>query len=230
MYPDRLIPAKGSDDLYVQGKCWQPLRAAKDVGDLHFMIVHHGSQMIRRQSIGFYDDIIVQVLIFDRNITTNMVVCGRRSVLWHFEADCVFFPCSHSARGFIRLKLPAQAIISDTLHFPRLLLLSHLLQTFGRAETGVGVALLDQFAGVLLINIPSLSLPVRAVTSTMVGAFIWCDAQPFQAAHNDLFGSRYETTLVCILNAQNKLSTSLTGDQIGIEGIPCIGEMKSACR
>ena len=66
--PGRFLPAKCTDDMRVQRKSRQPFRSTNNMAYAHQVIINHGSQVIERQTIGFDDNVIVDILIFNRNI------------------------------------------------------------------------------------------------------------------------------------------------------------------
>jgi hypothetical protein len=93
-------------------------------------------------------------------------------------------------------------------------LLTNTLQALRRAETGIGMAVLDQLAGIFLIDGLTIALAVRAVRATHVWAFVPMEAQPTQALFEFFFGAGHETFLIGILNPEDKLTAGLTGKQI----------------
>jgi hypothetical protein len=64
MDPDRFLPAEGAHNVDVQREGAQPFRAAHDVRDLHFVVIHDGGEMIGRQAVGFEDDVVVELFEF----------------------------------------------------------------------------------------------------------------------------------------------------------------------
>src|SRR5690606_4573582 len=92
------------------------------------------------------------------------------------------------------------------------LLGAHLIQAFGTAEAREGVALGDQLVRVLLVDLATLALPVRAVRAANVGAFIPLNAQPAQRIIDLLFGLAGRAQLVGVLDTQDELTTVLAGE------------------
>ncbi len=64
----------------------------------------------------------------------------------------------------------------------------------------------------MLIDFPSLCLAIGAMLSTMKWTFIRRQAKPFQTPYNDFFCTRDKPPLVGVLDAENKLSASLSGN------------------
>ncbi len=93
-------------------------------------------------------------------------------------------------------------------------LLTNALQALRGAETGVGMAVFDQLAGIFLIDGLAVALAVGTVRAAHVRAFIPVEAQPTQALLEFFLGAGHVTFLIGVLNAEDKLSAGLSGKQI----------------
>ena len=91
MNPDRFLPTERPNDLDVQREGGKPLHASYDVRDLHFMIIDDRTEMVGWQTIGFEQNIVIQVSIFGDDIAPHMIMCDRGSFVRHLETDDVLF-------------------------------------------------------------------------------------------------------------------------------------------
>ncbi|MCY1426439.1 hypothetical protein D9M71_422600 [compost metagenome] len=115
-----------------------------------------------------------------------------------------------AGRLFLR-QVHAQAVVAGGF-LARLLFGAHRIQALRGAEAGEGVALLDQFVGVLLIDGAALALPIRAMRAADVRAFVPFDAEPAQGVEDLLFGLAGGAQLVGVLDAQDELAAVLAGE------------------
>ena len=91
---------------------------------------------------------------------------------------------------------------------------AHLVQLFSGAEARERVAHVDQLLAILLIDIATLALPVRAVRAANVRAFAPVDPQPAQGVEDLLFGLAGRTQLVGVFDAQDELTAMLLGKAV----------------
>ena len=104
MHEIRHLPAKSPDDMRVQRETGQPLRAADHMRDLHQMVIHHRCQVVKRQSIGFKQHIIIDVAVLNRDIAAQVIPDGDRSLLRCLEAHHKRFASSHPRCSFVRIQ------------------------------------------------------------------------------------------------------------------------------
>src|SRR5690349_12213223 len=159
-----------------------------------------------------------------------MIMRGGRALIGHLEADDVLFSFANAPRRLPRLNPPAKSVIADAIHFARFLLFARLVETLGRTKTGIGMPFRDKQIGITLVYFPALCLAVGPVLATVEGTLIWREAQPLQTAYDLFLSAGHKSFLISIFKTQNKLSAGLTGNQVGKEGIACIGEVKSPGR
>ncbi len=60
MHPNGFFPAKGAQDVHMQGEGRQPLHGADNMGDVHQVVIHHRAQMVGWQTIRFEQHGIIQ--------------------------------------------------------------------------------------------------------------------------------------------------------------------------
>ena len=68
------FPSESLIQQIVFGSAGKILHPANDVIDTHKVVVHDVCEVISRHTVGFYEYIIFEVLIFHRNIPENHVV------------------------------------------------------------------------------------------------------------------------------------------------------------
>jgi hypothetical protein len=76
------------------------------------------------------------------------------------------------------------------------------------------MTLLYQLLCILPVEWFALTLAVGAKVAGFKGAFIRCEAGPFQAFKNIFFGARHITALIGILYAEYKITAMLAGKQV----------------
>ena len=84
---DRHFPAKSLIKTVILGGGGQVFIAPYHMGDSHQMVVHHIREIIGRISVRLNKDHIIQLRIVHGNVSVNIVVEGRLSLLWIILAD-----------------------------------------------------------------------------------------------------------------------------------------------
>src|SRR5262249_7347663 len=110
--------------------------------NLHFMVIDHGCQMIGWQTVGFHQNLIVELFVICDNVTTQMIMGDRPAFLIHLEANGMGFAICNSFYGFIGRKSTTGSVIMRiflALH----LLLTSLFQLLRRTKTGIGMPLVN---------------------------------------------------------------------------------------
>src|SRR6266487_1364097 len=178
MHPDWLLPAKCANNLHMQWKGRQPLSTSRYVRDFHLMIVYHRREVIRWQTIGFQDDIIIEIFIFCDNIAAYMIMCNCRSLIGHLESDHVLLTCGNTASCIRRIQYTTSTIITDSVYFSRFLFFAHLVESLGRTETWISMSHINKHLSMMLISLTPFCLPVRSILPTMKRTLIWSHAKP----------------------------------------------------
>ena len=91
------------------------------------------------------------------------------------------------------------------------------LQLFRRIKGDVGFVLSQQLVDILLIDRPTLALPVRAVLAAERDTLVELDAEPAERLDDIFFSSRYEAVAVGIFNAEHHVATMLAGKQVVVQ-------------
>ncbi|MCY1279971.1 hypothetical protein D9M71_54020 [compost metagenome] len=89
------------------------------------------------------------------------------------------------------------------------LLGAQLVEAFGGAETGEGVALVHQFLGILLVDLATLALAIGTMRAADIRAFVPLDAEPAQGIEDLLLGLAGGAQLVGVFDAQDELTAVL---------------------
>src|SRR6266511_5167232 len=154
---------------------------------------------------------------------------SRGSFVRHLETDDILFSSRDTVSRRFRVKPPAQAIIADSVYLARFLLLAHLVESLWRAKAGISIAFLAKQICIILINLSPLRLAIRSVLPAMERALIRRESKPVQAAQDLFLRPRNKSFLICIFEAQDKLSACLKGNQISKKGVARVGKMESPC-
>ncbi len=229
MDPGRLLPAERPVDHGMQREGRQPFRAADDMRDLHQVIVDRGCQVVEGKAIGFQQDVIIQVLVFNGDIPAQHIIDRGGAFAGHLEADDILLAGCDTPGSFHRVELAAGAVVMRDL-LAALLLLAHLCQAVGRAKAVVGGALLDQLAAIVGIDLLALALAVGSIRTPDIGTFVPVQPQPVQTVVNLLFRTFHQAFAVGILNTQDELATGLAGKQVIIQGGAGAAQMKRTGR
>ena len=83
--------------------------------------------------------------------------------------------------------------------------------------------------GVLLVDMPTLALPIRAMRATDIRAFAPLNTQPTQRIEDLLFGFASRTHLIGVFDTQDKLTTGVAGVEPIEQGGACASHVKVTC-
>ena len=154
------------------------------------------------------------------HLATNQVVHDNLAVFGDHETHGVRHAFSHqfvdlflAHRQAVAQVLAALAVVDEGL-FVGFGLLAVFVQLLSRIEGNISAAFGQQLVAVLLVEVLAVALLVGAVLATNVVAFVELDAAPVERLDDILLGTRHETRLVRILDAENHLATVLLGKQV----------------
>ncbi len=205
----RLLPAEILVELDQLGRRRQPLFAAQDVGDAHQVVVDHVGEEVGGQAVGLHQHLHVHAIPRNLDIAAEHVRHHADALGRHLHAGDVGLAGGEAALHLILRQVHAVAVVARGF-LARHLLGANRIEALGRAEAGEGMALLDQFVRILLVDMPALALPVRAMRAADVRALVPFDAEPAQGVVDLLLGLPRRTQLVGVLDAQDELTAVLT--------------------
>ena len=116
-------------------------------------------------------------------------------------------------------KIAAEAVVARRF-LARGLLLPHLLQALGGAETAVGVPALEQSRGVLPVELGPLALPVGTERTADVRPLVPLEAEPAQDIDDPLLGSFDVAVAVGVLDAKEEGAVSPLAPRLPVRQQP----------
>ena len=190
-----------------------PLLAARDVADLHQVVVDDDGQVVGREAVALEQHLIVDQAVLELDPAADQVVEARSRRRRAPASGPPAARTSRRGRAAPASVLPKQrrsylggslrAWASSRMRF----------EPLGRAPAAVGVAGLDQVVGVLAVDREPLGLAVRAVRAADVRALVPGQAGPAQHVEDVLLGRVDVTALVRVLDAEDELAAVAVGER-----------------
>ena len=94
-------PTQGLVQQHVPGGAGDPLFGADDVGDAHQVVIHYVGHLIRGETVGLQQDVVVQLAILVGDAPAHLILEGRRSLQGDGEADHVRFAGGDAPIGIL---------------------------------------------------------------------------------------------------------------------------------
>ena len=184
------------------------------MGDSHQMIVHYVCKIIGRIAVRLDQDQIFHFLIIYCDISVNHIMEGSGSLCGHIKPDHMRLSCCKTSFHFFLWKLQAALVINGNFFSCHHAL--HGFQFFLSAEAVVSVALIHKLSGIFQIKTGclTLTLHIRSYAAVFVRTLIMKQSCLFHGAVNNINRPFHITLLICILNAENKITALMFGDQI----------------
>ena len=213
---DGLLPAERIVQQVVLRRRGQILAAADDMGNAHQVVVHDVRKVVGRHTVGLDQNLVVQLLDIDLDMTVDNIVKARHAALGDLLADDIRLARGQLGGNFLGGQVAAVAVVVG--HFARSALgLVHFVQALLGAEAVVGLARLDKLLGVLLEHTHALALHVGADGTAHVGALVPGQAGSLERAVDDVGSALDQAALVGVLNAQDEGTAVMAGLQIGVQ-------------
>ena len=187
------------------------------MGNAHQMVIDHVGEVVGRITVGLDQDHVVEFLIFDRDISVELIRKGGRSLLRIVLTDNKRFAlCEVFFDLFFRQMQAVLVVNVDLLAFNGL---CQSGQTLRRTEAVICLALVDQLFGVFHVNTccDTFALHIGADTAVLVGTLVGDQSGLFECAVDDLHCAFDLAYLVCIFDTKDKIAAFMFGDQIGIK-------------
>ena len=144
--------------------------AADDVGDLHHGVVDDGREVIRGRAVGAEDDEVVELLGIEGHLAVDGVVDDDvAAVLGHLDAQDVGLAGLDAAACLLGIKIAAAALIALEGVLALLGGLAIGVELLLGAEAGIGLALVPELLGGLLVQVQTLGLFVGAKVAAHLG-------------------------------------------------------------
>lgn len=112
------------------------------VADLHQVVVHHVRQVVGRKSVRLHNNLIIHILIIKDHLAPNNVFDFSFAV-GHFHADHVALAIGNALFDNLTGELKACPVVGGLRVLCTTELNAHLLKSFLRAETAIGIAGLE---------------------------------------------------------------------------------------
>ena len=183
------------------------------MGDMHTVIVDNVGKVIGRIAVGLQQNLILQLLIFHRDLSVNRVLEGGRALQRHFLTNNIGDSLSQKPVYLFLRQIPAVAVVTAA---DALLLVEGVQPLFG-TEAVISLALFHQLFRIGLVHILSLALYIRAVFTAHIRALVMLQAYHIQRAVDYLHSAIHQPLLVGVLDPQNEFPALGFGDQIFIK-------------
>ena len=180
--------------------------------DLHQMIVDDHREVVRREPVGFEEDLVVDVRVVEAHVAANVVLPFRHAFR-HEQPH----HCGHAVRAFLRnLRLSRQAapVVARRLR-PCALRIAHRRQPRRGARAPVRIAAGDESVRVLAVDGDAQRLDVWIVRTADLGALTPVEPQPAQRLEDERLGSGDVALLVGVLDSQDEVAAGVA------RGEPC---------
>ncbi len=205
MHQLRRLPAEVRVEQQMLGRARDPLFAAKDVRDLHQMVVDDVCEVVGRHPVRLDQHLHVDAGVLELDRPPAKILYDARSLARNDHAHDVRLARGFPARDLLRRIGAAQAVVARRL-VGGALGDAHLIQTLRRAEAFKGVTRRKQLLDVLAINRGALALTIRAVRAADVRAFIPIEPAPAQRLQDRPLALAGAARSIGILDAQDELA------------------------
>lgn len=203
VHPDRLLPAEGGVQPYLDRRAGDPLFAAQDVADRHVVVVDDHGQLIGRVAVALEQDRILELGRLEAHRPAQQVLHQDLAFEGHGQADDVGPALVGQPGRLGRVELAAAPIVG-TRQAGLSTGLAGRGQGLGAAEATVGLSGIDETGGMLGIDRQPLALGVGAERSAQAGALVGPDAEPNQPFDEGLGRALDEALAIGILDPQDE--------------------------
>ena len=221
----RDVPAEGFVEKIILRRGGKILAAAHDVGDAHQMVVNDICKVIRGKTVGFQKHLILELLVFDRNVAERHVVERGRALLRDALTDDKGLCGGNSRFCFGKREIPAGAdVLFDLLavRFVRGFFFRFL------AEAVVCAALFAQKFCILAEEVAPLRLDIGTHGAAHIRTFIVRQAAFCHGLVDHVDRAVDQTALIGVFDAENELTAKVAGDEPGIECRSQVADMHIA--
>ena len=87
-----------------------------------------------------------------------------------------------------------------------------LLQLLWGIKSNISLTIVQQLLNILLIDVATLALAIRALVSTKRDTLVKLDAQPLKTLYDILFSARDKAGGISIFNTEHQITAMLTGE------------------
>ena len=230
--PEKIGPKEDMD-----GGAGQPFFAAKGVADVHQVIVDDNREMVGRHAIGLEQHFVINAIGGEDDFPADHIGETDCLVGFHPDADGIGGAGGEQALGLIGREVERVAHFAAQVKvvlrggiLGRLIFHPHRVEFPGCIESIVGVALVDQLAGVFFIDAKGFpfALAVGAVGAALVGALIGFEAAPGEGIEDILFGAGYVAGLVGVFDPEDEVAAVAAGKEVVVKDGSYAPQVKAA--
>ena len=194
---DGLLQAQGAVDEDLARGVGNVVVAADDVGDAHFVVVHHHGHVVGGGTVCALNDHIVQLGNVHRDLALHHIV----------KDDLAFVRASQThatALAGSQVEIPAVAVVARLLAHgtgP----FAHGLHFLGRAGAPVGLAVLQE-----LLHIGSVEVHALCLVGELA---VPVEAKPLHGSQDGVRVLLLGAQEICVLDAQVEVAAKMAGKQ-----------------
>jgi len=211
----------------VAGGAGYPFLGADDMADFHGGVIDDTGEVIGGIAIRLEENKVVDGGVFEGNIAVNKVVEGGLALQGDLEADDGDDAFGLFLGTLLGGEVAAVPVVAGRL-LSSYLLLAHVFESPGGAVAVVGVALLDEPIGGLLVEVESPGLIVGGIVAADIGAFIPVEAEPFESVHDGFFGAGDFAGDIGVLDAEDEGAAGVAGHEPVEHGGADIADVRAA--
>ena len=204
--------AEGLVDHDLARRVGQMVVAADDVGNLHHGVIDDSREVIRGRAVGAEDDEVVELLGVEGHLAVDGVVDDDvATVRGHLDAQDVGLAGLDATTCLLGIEIAAAALVALEGVLALLGGLAVGVELLLGAEAGIGLALVPELLGGLLVQVQAIGLCVGAIVAAHLGTLIPVQAQPTHGAQNDLRVLVGGTGGVGVVDAQDERAAVCAG-------------------
>ncbi len=178
------------------------------MGDLHEGVVHWVYQCVQRLTVCSNNYVVRNSSNLESDVFAAYEVKERHVFIWHAYAQYRFASVCTECRLLLVREVAVVAVVSHCLWAAGCDVAC--FDFFWCGEGFVHVATVNELLDDVLVDVCTLALAVWPVRAAYVDAFVPVDTQPGQS-FDDLLVAFFRVTFrVCVLDAENHLSTNVT--------------------
>ena len=175
----RVFPSESTVKQHMKRSRRQPFFTTNNVRNLHQMVIYNICQVISGKFISrLIQHLIVQDRRVDNHFTANQVVYMYVFIRFNLETDYILLSFCNQTIHFLLTQSQrvshwqtGRSIVLEIGYF-----FAFSIQFFRSIKGNIGFSVFQQYLHILLINITTLRLAVRAILSAETYAFIKRDA------------------------------------------------------
>ena len=186
------------------------------------MVVDDVGEVVGRHAIALQEDLVLELFVLDRDVAVEHVEERRLTRERHLLADDVGVAVLEVLLDDLRCEVAAGTVVAAELA-GRVILVRV-------AEAVVGVARLDEFLGVLLVEVHALTLDVGAVRAAERRALIRDDVSHLERAVDEIDGVSDVARAVRVLDAQDELTLLRFCVKVAVKGRAQVADVHVARR